>query len=567
MDRRNFLSGVTESLTGLLDPEGGKPAGDNPYANKTIPKLDTSTAGIQPYSGTWGSTQLIHLLRRTTFGPKKSDIDAFSGKTIDQVVDALLTAPTTAPSPPINFYASKYVDPYCKAGDTWVTAQFDPTGNAYRGFSLKAWWTGLMLNQGPSIQEKMVLFLQNHFVTDLQNVKDARLSYINNALLRQYALGNFKDLTRAISKDPAMLIYLNGIFNTKTAPDENYGRELQELFTIGKGPDSHYTEDDVKAAARVLTGWRLDKTTGLGSLFDVSKHDTGDKQFSSFYNNKLIKGRNTSTAGDDELNDLMDMIFSTTECAKYIVRRLYRFFVYYVIDSNVESNVITPLADTLRSNNYDLKPVLSQLFKSDHFYDASNIGCMIKSPLDHLVGMARQTNMVFPTATDYVTQYFMWNFMEGYTTILQQDVYGQPNVAGWPAYYQEPQYYEIWINSDTLPKRNQFTDTMVYANYKYNGFTLNVDVLAFTASTSNPADPNQLMADCIQLFFPNDLTSNQKSFLKSILLSGQSADHYWSDAWSAYTSNPSDKTNKQIVTTRLQQFIGYMFDMAEYQLS
>jgi uncharacterized protein (DUF1800 family) len=251
--------------------------------------------------------------------------------------------------------------------------------NSLRNASFKKWWMGVMINQDRSIREKMMLFWHNHFATETNVVGNAQFVYSHHLLLRTYALGNFKSLTRAVTIDPAMLVYLNGERNTKNAPDENYSRELQELFCCGKGPDSLYTEGDVKAAAQVLTGWKNDAAT-LSSTFVPQRHDATNKQFSSFYNNTIIQGKTGPTAGDEELDALLNMIFATQEVAKYICRRLYRWFVYYDIDDTVEATIITPLANLFRTGNYEIKPVLDVLLKSEHFFDALAKGCLIKSP-------------------------------------------------------------------------------------------------------------------------------------------------------------------------------------------
>ena len=141
-------------------------------------------------------------------------------------------------------------------------------------------------------------------------------------------------MVNGVTKNAGMLIYLNGDKNAKTAPDENYARELQELFTLGKGPGSKYTEADVKAAARVLTGWRVERF-GVTSYFDATRHETGDKVFSSFYNDTTIKGK-SSAAGANETDELVDMIFQQNEVAMYLCRKLYRYFVYYDIDTTTE---------------------------------------------------------------------------------------------------------------------------------------------------------------------------------------------------------------------------------------
>ena len=176
-----------------------------------------------------------------------------------------------------------------------------------------------------------------------------------------------------------MLYYLNGYLNTNTSPDENYARELQELFTIGKENTPNYTEDDVKAAAKVLTGWRINTTTTLPTVyFDSTKHHTSNKLFSSFYGNTTIAYQSGSN-GALETDALMDMVFSKQqEVAKFICRKLYRFFIYYTIDNTVEANVITPLAQIFINNNWDIVPVLKTLYKSEHFFELNSKGCIIK---------------------------------------------------------------------------------------------------------------------------------------------------------------------------------------------
>jgi uncharacterized protein (DUF1800 family) len=371
---------------------------------------------------------------------------------------------------------------------------------------------------------------------------------------------------RDITKDVAMLRYLNGYLNNKNAPDENYGRELMELFTLGKGPGSQYTENDVKEAAKVLTGWQINGTT-YTSFFTLSRHTTTNKTFSSFFNNTVITGRNTATAGDDELNDLLNMIFSQQEVAKFIVRKLYRWFVYYSIDTATETNVIGPLADIFRTNGYEIKPVLSALFKSEHFFDMLNRGCMIKTPADQVIGSLREMNVVFRPDTDWDTNYGLWNTFYTWMVNLGQNLHDPPNVSGMPAYYQEPNFHEIWINSDSLPKRNQFTDTMINTGYTRNAFKVQFDCVAFAKTLTNPGNPNDLIEEAMKLVFRNDLSVTSKSQIKTqILLTNQQWDYYWTNAWAAYISNPTT-ANFNTVNTRLKSLFQYLFNLSEYQLA
>ena len=563
--RSEFISAAISGNIPIDAGEKQRPA--NEFANKSVPQFnEKSVSGINPYTGTFGQQQLLHLLRRTMFGVSQGDLNYFSGMTLDQVVAALLT-PSVTPQPPVNNYNANFADPDVAAGSTWVNAPYGTgsTANGYRKASLKAWWVGLMINQDRSITEKMTLFWHNHFATQMATVNDARYSYMHIALLRSYALGNFKTLTRQVTTDPNMLVYLNGNTNTLTNPNENYGRESQELFTVGKGPNSLYTQSDVEAAAKVLSGWKDSKTT-ISSSFTASKHDTSNKQFSAFYNNTVIAGQ-TGTSGANETDLYIDMLFQQIETAKFLCRNLYRWFIYYAIDADIESAVITPLANLVVQNNFEMGPVLSTLLKSEHFFDPTNIGCHIKNPVDHLAGAARQFNLTFPDSSNIPNQYTGWGIIAALLANLTMDPGDPPNVAGWPAYHEEPQYHELWINSDTLPYRNKYTDAFGSSNgITKNGVTLKIDFLAFAIQLSNPGDPNQLIADCAMLLSPDDLGTTQTAFLKSILLSGQSSDAYWTTAWSQYIGSPTNVTYQNTVLSRLRSMLTYMMDLAEYQL-
>ncbi len=570
MKRRTALSAFTTALLDEAGPGPGTP--DNPYANKTLPRLQRTTADLTPYSGTWGIDQAIHLLRRTMFGAAKSHIDAITAMTMSNAVDTLLAQPALELSQPLT-YDSRDVVPI---GQTWVNAvykdpnsTFNPVG--IRTTSLKAWWVGLMLNQQLSIREKMVLFWHNHYSTEMATVQDPRFTYRHLAMLRTNALGNFRDLTAQVTVDGAMLRYLNGNTNTKTNPNENYGRELQELFTVGKGTTTSptYTEDDVKAAARVLTGWRdtMNPDTTLGtttSLFDVTRHDTTNKTFSAFYQGTVITG---GTDGAKELNDLLTMIFTQNETARFICRKFYRWFVYYIIDQWTEDNIIGPLAATLQANNFETLPVLSQLLKSAHFYDPVNSGCVIKNPTDHTVGVSRECSIVFPT--DVVKQYAAWTVLQSVATSEAMNIGDPPNVAGWPAYYQSPEFYELWINSDTMPKRSRFTDTLVKSGYTASGGTIVTDPIAFVQTLSDPTNANVVIDESIKYLLASPVTDSQRSFLKDILLPGlgTQADYEWQVEWGTFTADPTNTQKRTAVKTRLQALYTFMFEMPEYQLS
>ena len=555
MDRREFVTAKKKSA----------PA----RTNETKEPVRTFS-GLTPYNGPWTSNEVIHLLKRTMFGSTPDDINYFLGLGMNQSVDTLLTVSATPPAPPVKNYNNNNIpatdpDYNIPMGQTWVTINTTDADGQRRN-SLKAWWMGLMINQERNIREKMTLFWHNHFATETTDLGRMIWAYNYNVLCRKNALGNFKQFVREITLDAAMLRYLNGYLNISTAPDENYARELQELFTLGKENNPNYTEDDVMAAARVLTGWKINGTTNT-YFFNSNQHDRNNKQFSSFYNNYVLTGRTGVTAGDLELTDLINLIFSkSTEVSRFIAKKLYRYFVYYKIDAATEVNVINPLAQLLVSNNWEIKPVLSVLFKSEHFFDVVNQGCYIKSPVDLVVSVCREFGIVFPNATDYVNAYNMWSFMQSYAALLQQNIGDPPSVAGWAAFYQAPQFHETWINADTYPRRNLFTDTMIGPGYTRSGQKIIIDPVAFTKKLSNPSDPNILMNDALRFLFRIDLSAASKTALKNqILLSNQSQDYYWTNAWAAYISNPT-AANYQVVYTRLRDLYKYLMDLAEYQL-
>ena len=560
MDRRDFL---TVGKTKKREPA-------KPITSELVSPART-LSGINPYTGPWGTIEVIHLLKRTMFGAKKIDVDYFASLTVNQAVNELLNPTAPNPLPPVKEYTTSIQpgtpDANIAQGSTWVNdINNDGTVQSQRRASYKKWWTGVMLNQDRSIREKMIFLWTDHFGNEANDVGNANWVYKQHATIRQDCLGNFKQLVRDLTVDIAMLRYLNGYLNTATAPDENYARELQELFTLGKGPGSQYTEQDVKEAAKVLTGWQVNGTT-YQTVFNAARHSTAAKTFSSFYNNTVIAGRTGATAGDLELNDLISMIFAQNEVAKFIVRKFYRWFIYYEIDAATEANVISPLADIFRSNNYEIKPVLNTLFKSEHFYDVLNQGCIIKTPLDIVIGSMREYNVSMPVATDWNTNYGHWNTLYTFMFLMGVNLHDPPNVAGMPAYYQEPLFHEIWITTDSLPKRNQFTDIMTNTGYSRNGFRMQFDFVAYAKTLTNPGNPNDLIDEALKYLYRMSLSPQVKQQMKTqMLLSGQQYDYYWTNAWSAYIANPTT-ANFNIVNIRIRDLFRYLMNLSEYQLS
>jgi uncharacterized protein (DUF1800 family) len=548
------------------------------YANTSLPIPGKKTrSGLNPYTGAFTEKEKIHLLRRTMFGVKPSDLVALNNLSVTQAVDLLLNTVPPTPAPPVNYYQDvdppDSNDPTVAYGATWVNAP-DENGTIeyYRSVSLKAWWLKNIINQQVSIHDKMLLFWTNHFTIQAGTVGDSRFLYKYFELLRTNNLGNFKTFVKDITKDGEMLYYLNGHYNTVGSPDENYARELQELFTIGKEGTSLYDEDDVKAAAKVLTGWRVNKTN-ITTGFVPAQHDSGNKTFSAFYNNTVIAGQ-TGANGANELDDLMNMIFSKQqEVAKFICKKLYRYFVYYDIDTQVQTDVINPLAQTFINNNWNIKPVLSQLLKSEHFYDVNSMDCNIKNSMDFLCGLFRTLNINIPNTLS--TEDYYKSYVSLYYNIsnIAMDVLDPPNVSGWPAYYQAPQFYEMWINSDTLPKRLRMIEALVsdYGLFTHGTFTAKCDVMAFAQTMSDPSDPTILINDIVKYMLGIGLIQATKDSFKIILTGGTvqnpNPDYYWTNDWNGWLLAPTNTAAIQAVKIPLQNLLRKLLSQEEHQLS
>ena len=518
----------------------------------------TST-GLNEYNGVWSEKQVGHLLKRTLFGPKRAEIEQFMAMSPSDAVDAIIS-PSEFPGPPVNDYFSQIEDPDIPAGETWVEAPYGEDLEGYRIVSLKGWIIKNMVTQEPSIHQKLVLFWHNILPTQFWELGLSKLSYKYYKMLYDNAFGNYKTIIVELTRDPAMLFFLNGAFNIKDAPDENYARELQELFTIGKGPDAAFSESDVREAAKILTGWTIiwDSVVNAGppqSIFVDYYHDTGDKQFSSFYGERVIEGRSGLT-GSEEMEELVDMIFDNTETARYICRRIYNFFVYHTIDENTEQNVIIPLADIFRDSNYEILPVLRALFKSEHFYDQLNIGAYIKNPADHLLGIMRTMELSLPE--DPTDGLYFYNSVYWSMANKGMEIGDPPSVAGWQAYYQQPSFDKLWINTDTITKRARTQDNLL---------NVYLHLPAFAATLSNPGDPNELIKESAMLLHGIDLNDDVVAGLKDSLLTGQQEDYYWTTAWLQYIDDPENEEYRVTVSTRLRSMFRSFMQLSEFHLT
>ncbi|MEZ4740200.1 MAG: DUF1800 domain-containing protein [Flavobacteriales bacterium] len=522
---------------------------------------------VTPYTGPFGRSELKHLLKRALFGASNADLAFFQGWDLSGVVDYLLSFSNDT-TPPLKTYwrlngntpDPSLVDSAVPFGTTWVNTVNNPIAPdqaiTERVLSFASWRTGLILEQDRKLREKLTLFWYNHMPVELGAVFDGDMLYNYDQILRNHCMGNFRQMLVEVSKSPAMLTYLNGTLNTSVAPDENYARELMELFTLGEG--SGYTEADVQAAARVLTGWFVRQfVNGVPILPDVvfrpQFHETSNKTFSAFFNNTVIQGQSGNDAGDIELNALLDMILAKEEVSRFICRQLYRFFVHGEIDSIAESELIEPLAEVFRANMGSpdqIRTVVRAMLTSEHFFQQDLRNCMVMPPVDLVVGAIRKLKFSLPTAPEQLeARYWIYRQVFFVVSYCGQDLYDPPNVAGWPAYHQFPQYDDLWLNTATYPARNGTLQSIIYNGFVTDGtlfqptsrnLTFKPDLLAVVAEYSDPTDPNVIIAGTDDLLFAIPVSQGIRDTLKTnLLLLGQMSDIYWTDAYELYVADPN----------------------------
>lgn len=445
----------------------------------------------------WDEPAARHILSRTLFGYNRQDLEFALSITLDDFVDNYLLADKPEPLAP----------------GFWVN---DTSGDnkTERTRELIYWWYNLMLTQGYSLCERMVLFWHNHFVSDVTKVSLPQRMYWQNKLFRDNAMGNLIELTKAVTIDAAMLIYLDGEKNRKGTPNENYARELMELFTLGIG---NYSETDIQQAARALTGWRVN---GLQSYFTADRFDDGNKTF-------------LGQTGNYNHEDIVDIIFTQPAAAEFFCRGLYREFVHIVPD---EGNVAV-MAQILRDNNYELKPVLSTLFKSVLFHSDEIRGAKIKGPVEFIITAMKQFNVTTP---DYI-------YMRTVAAQTRQELFSPPNVSGWDG-------DKVWINTTTLPARNIYSDAVINGKKPTGGdLTFQLNLVEYVRTFPSSENAIQLIDDIAKIFVQFPLSENRKTYLLNTLLNGAEV-YDWS------TSDP-------LAEDRLKLFFKALMRISEYQLS
>jgi len=582
---------------------------------------------LAPFSGTLGYKRAAHLLHRANAGATKEQIDSFSGLTAAQAVALLFQEPIPNPALPL--------DP--ATNTEWVISGVTDanSGDSDLQEFFKGWFIGQMLGTSidPSValayttREKIVFFIHTVITAIQSKIDNSRSLYFQNQLFRLFAFDknqpakvNFKELTKKATVDNAMLRLLDGELNVDGSPNENYARELMELFSIGRGLEGtvppvtdpgdyyYYREVDVQQGARVLSGWKVDtdfanididtklpRGVVRGSAINASAHDNGVKQFSDRFNNTviqpnatLINGSNaTEVSALDEISQLIEMIYAQPETAKNICRRIYRFFVYHDITSDIDSNIISQMANTFASNGFKLQPVLEELFQSQHFYDAAggvdddNFGGVIKSPLDLMTGTMRMFSLSLPDSVSSAqTFYKSTGELIRSLNSMGMNFYEPDDVAGYNAYHQWPIYQRSWISTNYLTERYEFINQWVKEN---QGMTdaMAIDLVGFVKnkfSNATASNARDLIVALAQYLLPlNDnltfttgadtnsgLTAARMNyFLTAFLLSPQldaDPEGMWTFRWN------SNGYEMEVMQRQLELLFNAMMQSPEYQL-
>jgi len=455
-------------------------------------------------------------------------MDTAIGLGLAGTLDLLFTN-VPLPDPPVYYDYESHPD--AGIGDTWIDLpRVDVQDSNARRRSLEAWWIASMANNNLNVRSKMAFFWHNHFGID--GPTDGRAIYQFITHYHTYATGDFRQLVKEMTINPSMLAFLNGNSSTAANPNENFAREVLELFTIGKGPQvadgdyTNYTELDVTELAKSFTGWRTRyfNTIVSGqepeSYFQANRHDTSTKTLSHRFNNATIED-----GGADEYKDVIDLIFQQDEVSRYICRKLYRYFVYYKIDDTVEANIIEPMAAILRANDYTIAPEGS--ITDDYqaarraYTQARDMGITLRQP---------------------------------------------PSVAGWTAYYQEPTFFRLWLNTSSLQVRTSLSKRSISRNgFYWGGDPHPFDWLSSISRYTNPLDPIEMIRDMAEEMMPQPLADAQLQALRDLLLPAID-DFVWTMEYADHIANPNDDDLRVSVENRLKQMIDGILQLAEFQM-
>ena len=455
------------------------------YQTFQSPSKLTNTT-LDPLQRDISLTESAHLLRRTIIGPTIEEIDYISTLSIADAVEYILR---DIPEPPI---PGDWVnDPFPLNYTDFSAEQRDSLQDVYNVYDieLNEWWINQFFYNPTSITEQMTLFWHDHFATSIETVKYPPAMYHQNKVLRENSIGNFKDLVTMMTFDPAMMVWLDNDKNRVNSINENFARELLELFTMGEG---NYTQQDVMEAARGLTGYQTD---GLNVYFNPNRFDDGQKTF-------------LGQTGNFDANDIIDIIFQQPETSYFICEKLYKWFIY----ENPNEEIVNQLAQIMVENNYDIKPVLLALLNSEHFFDQNFKGSKYKDPLTHSIESLRQfyvdiNQTVYFQNTN--TEFSFYEILRYVQNVGGQLIFYPPDVSGWPG-------YRNWINTFTLPNRKLLT------NYLFDGtLSFEKDLINFVERIPNGlSDPNALLDYLFIYLYSIEPSSLTKQNLLDELLAG-----------------------------------------------
>jgi len=358
-----------------------------------------------------------HLYSRAGFGMDLTTWQALEGKSLNKAVKKLMKAAGETTSLSVgNMEAISWSEIQMMDKDS-KQAMRAQSRQYIRDLNIA--WFRRMAHTQAQLREKMTLFWHNHFACRVQRYPMVEQQHNT---FRELGMGKFRDLLLAIAQDPAMLSFLNNQQNRKKAPNENFARELLELFTLGRG---HYTEQDIKEAARAFTGWGFN--ADMEFVFRQRQHDVGPKTF---------MGEQGNFSGED----IIDIILSQKQCARFLTQKFYTFFV----NSQIDEQVVDQWANDFYTSEYDIGKLLQTIFTSSHFYESQHIGTRIKSPTEFLVGIMRHLNLDFVKEEGFI-------YLQ---RVLGQVLFQPPNVAGWPG-------GRNWIDSSTLMARMRIPKVLI----------------------------------------------------------------------------------------------------------
>jgi len=458
-------------------------------------------AGWEEHTAPLSRTEVRHLLQRCTFAMSPSVIDKYVGKTAGEVVDELFANAQAGTSPvPPPFVNDVIYNPNNLSGNRKEeeAQKFNKHSGDYN-WELGAWWVTQMKNNRESILEKLVLFWHGHLTTQYANCVTipAIPMYLQNDLFRKNFAGNFYTLLEKITIDGAMLVYLNGNDNVSEAPNENYARELLELYSLGVG---NYTEADVKAAAKILTGWKVkyfadESTTPNRGYFNPNDFDKNTKRFfdESFTVNYEVTQENVYT---NSVKKLIQVILNKkgTVAAQFMMRKFYRYFVY--ANPNVtDEALINDLASKLVAGGFEFMPVLKMMLKSKHFFDEKNTGIQLKSPAETIAGMVSHFKYIDMYARNMMSE-------------LGMELFNPPNVSGWKG-------YRSWVSTKSLPTTIFFLDGILSFN------TSPAEFAAWAEGIDNTGDRDRLTSRILETFFGRPVSAERFREYASLLAASQ----------------------------------------------